>query len=66
MSAVAVGYLDGKTFAEKLERAIARSDRAKLIEARAYTLRISKIIRSLFVAARRGFLPRRTMSYVRR
>ena len=35
MSAVAVGYLDGKTFAEKLERAIARSDRAKVIEARA-------------------------------
>jgi len=35
MSAVAVGYLDGNTFAEKLERAIARSGRAKLIEARA-------------------------------
>jgi hypothetical protein len=32
MSAVAVGYLDGNTFAEKLERAIARSDRARLIE----------------------------------
>jgi hypothetical protein len=35
MSAVAVSYLDGSTFAEKLERAIARSDRAKLIEGRA-------------------------------
>jgi hypothetical protein len=33
MSAVAVGYLDGNTFAEKLERAIRASDRAKLIEA---------------------------------
>jgi hypothetical protein len=33
MSAVAVGYLDGSTFVEKLERAIVRSDRAKLIEA---------------------------------
>jgi hypothetical protein len=31
----AVGYLDGNTFAEKLERAIARSDRAKLIEGHA-------------------------------
>ena len=29
---VAVGYLDGNTFAEKLERANARSDKAKLIE----------------------------------
>jgi hypothetical protein len=35
MSAVAVSYLDGNTFAEKLDRAIARSDRAKLIEGRA-------------------------------
>jgi hypothetical protein len=35
MSAVAVGYLTGETFAERLERAIARSDRAKLIEGRA-------------------------------
>jgi hypothetical protein len=35
MSAVAVGYLTGDTFAEKLDRAIARSDRAKLIEGRA-------------------------------
>ena len=35
MSAVAVGYLDGNTFAEKLDRAIARSDRAKLIEGHA-------------------------------
>jgi hypothetical protein len=38
MSAVAVGYLTGDTFAERLERAIQRSDRArmpKLIEARA-------------------------------
>ena len=34
MSAVAVGYLDGNAFAEKLERAIARSERAKLIEGR--------------------------------
>jgi hypothetical protein len=34
MSVVAVGYLDGNTFAKKLERAIARSDRAKLIEGR--------------------------------
>jgi hypothetical protein len=34
MSAVAVGYLDGNTFAEKLERAIARSERAKLIDGR--------------------------------
>jgi len=32
---MAVGYLDGNTFAEKLERAIACSDRAKLIEAKA-------------------------------
>jgi hypothetical protein len=35
MSAVAVGYLDGNTFAEKLERAIARSNRGRLIEAKA-------------------------------
>jgi hypothetical protein len=37
LSAVGVGYLTNETFAEKLERAIARSDRAripKLIEAR--------------------------------
>jgi len=34
-SAVAVGYLDGNAFAEKLERAIARSDRARLIEGKA-------------------------------
>jgi hypothetical protein len=32
MSAVAIGYLDGNTFAEKRECAIARSDRARLIE----------------------------------
>jgi len=32
MSAVSVGYLDGNTFAEKLERAICASERAKLIE----------------------------------
>jgi len=32
MSAVSVGYLDGNTFAEKLERAIRASERAKLIE----------------------------------
>jgi hypothetical protein len=35
MSAVAVGYLDGNTFAERLDRAIAASEKAKLIEARA-------------------------------
>ena len=35
ISAVVVGYLEGNTFAKKLERAIARSDRAKLIEAKA-------------------------------
>jgi hypothetical protein len=37
MSAVAVGYLTGDTFAERLERATARSNGArspKLIEAR--------------------------------
>jgi hypothetical protein len=33
MSAVSVGYLDGNTFAEKLERAIRASE--KVIEARA-------------------------------
>jgi hypothetical protein len=32
---VAVGYFNGENFAERLERAINRSDRAKLIEARA-------------------------------
>jgi hypothetical protein len=30
-----VGYLDGNSFAQRLDRAIARSDRAKLIEAKA-------------------------------
>ena len=35
MSAVAVGYLTGDTFAERLDRATLRSERAKLIEARA-------------------------------
>jgi hypothetical protein len=35
MSAVSVGYLDGNTFAERLDRAIDRSDRARLIEGRA-------------------------------
>jgi hypothetical protein len=38
LSAVAVGYMSGDTFAERLERAIARSNGArmpKLIEARA-------------------------------
>ena len=32
ISAVAVGYLTGDTFAERLGRAIARSDRARRIE----------------------------------
>jgi hypothetical protein len=32
LSSVAVGTLDGTTFAERLERAIRASDRAKLIE----------------------------------
>jgi len=32
MSAVAVVYLINNTFAERLERAITRSERAKLIE----------------------------------
>jgi hypothetical protein len=35
LSAVGVGYLTNDTFAERLERAIERSNRAKLIEARA-------------------------------
>ncbi len=35
MSAVAVGYLTGDTFAERLERAIACSNGARLIEAKA-------------------------------
>jgi hypothetical protein len=35
VSAVQVGYLTDDTFAEQLERAIVRSERAKLIEARA-------------------------------
>src|SRR5215469_875537 len=34
LSAVAVGYMTGDTFAERLERCIARSNRAKLIEGR--------------------------------
>jgi hypothetical protein len=34
MSAVSVGYLDGNTFAERLERAIHASERAKVIEGR--------------------------------
>jgi len=32
MSAVAVGYLTNNTFAERLDRAIEASNRAKLIE----------------------------------
>jgi hypothetical protein len=32
LSAVGVGYMTNDTFAEKLDRAIARADRAKLIE----------------------------------
>ena len=35
LSAVGVGYLTNDTFAERLDRAIARSDRAKLIEGHA-------------------------------
>jgi hypothetical protein len=35
ISAVAVGYLTGDTFAERLDRAIGRSERARLIEGRA-------------------------------
>jgi hypothetical protein len=35
LSAVGVGYMTDETFAERLDRAIARSDRAKLIEAQA-------------------------------
>src|SRR3974390_315265 len=35
LSAVGVGYLTNDTFAERLDRAIDRSDRARLIEGRA-------------------------------
>ena len=35
LSSVAIGTLDGTAFAERLERAINRSDRAKLIEGHA-------------------------------
>ncbi len=35
LSAVAVGHLTGQDFSNRLDRAIERSDRAKLIEARA-------------------------------
>ena len=35
MSAVSVGYYDGNTFAQRLDRAIDASNRAKLIEVRA-------------------------------
>jgi len=34
MSAVTVGYYDGNTFAERLDRAIDASNRAKLVEGR--------------------------------
>jgi hypothetical protein len=34
MSAVSVGYYDGNTFAERLDRAIDASNRAKVIEGR--------------------------------
>jgi hypothetical protein len=34
LSSIGVGYLTNDTFAERLERAIDRSDRAKLIEGR--------------------------------
>jgi hypothetical protein len=36
LSAVGVGYLTGDTFAERLERAINRSEHARLIEGRAF------------------------------
>jgi hypothetical protein len=35
LSAIGVGTLTGQTFADRLDRAIERSDRAKLIEAKA-------------------------------
>jgi hypothetical protein len=35
LSAVGVGYMTNNTFAERLDRAIDRSDRAKLIEGHA-------------------------------
>jgi hypothetical protein len=35
LSSVAIGTIDGTTFAERLERAVNRSQRAKLIEGRA-------------------------------
>jgi hypothetical protein len=35
LSAVGVGYLNDNTFAQRLDRAIDRSDRARLIEGRA-------------------------------
>lgn len=35
LSAVQVGYINAEDFASRLERALNRSDRAKLIEARA-------------------------------
>ena len=35
LSAVGVGYMTNNTFAERLDRAIDRSERAKLIEGRA-------------------------------
>jgi len=35
LSAVGVGYLTNSTFAERLDRAIDRSDRARLIDGRA-------------------------------
>ena len=34
MSAVSVGYYDGNTFAQRLDRAIEASEKAKLIEGR--------------------------------
>ena len=34
LSAVGVGYMTNNTFVERLDRAIARSERAKLIEGR--------------------------------
>jgi hypothetical protein len=47
LSAVAMGYLTNDAFAERLERAIDRSDRAKLIEARRSRSTVSRSASSL-------------------